>query len=160
MIPMNAEVRQAFLDCKKKQDEDKKKYRKKWGRENPLADALPDPVFTTSPGNPYLPGSAYQETRCIIDMVNRKEEKLAIEEHREPHLIYFSPHMLRHTFVTHCVESGMDYASIRKITGHADLKMTEYYTHLEQEHLKHSYQKYEEKYVLFNDKKDSLTEKN
>ena len=98
--------------------------------------------------------------RCIIDMVNRKEEKLAIEEHREPHLIYFSPYMLRHTFVTHCVESGMDYASIRKITGHADLKMTEYYTHLEQEHLKHSYQKYEEKYVLFNDKKDSLTEKN
>lgn len=54
----------------------------------------------------------------------------------------------------------MDYASIRKITGHADLKMTEYYTHLEQEHLKHSYQKCEEKYVLFNDKKDSLTEKN
>lgn len=57
MIPMNAEVRQAFLDWKKKQDEDKKKYRKKWGRENPLADVLPDPVFTTSPGNPYLLGS-------------------------------------------------------------------------------------------------------
>ena len=30
MIPMNAEVRQAFLDWKKKQDEDKKKYRKKY----------------------------------------------------------------------------------------------------------------------------------
>lgn len=57
MIPMNAKIRQAFLDWEKKQDEDKKKYRKKWGRENPQADVLPDPVFTTSPGNPYLPGS-------------------------------------------------------------------------------------------------------
>lgn len=35
MIPMNAKIRQAFLDWEKKQDEDKKKYRKKWGRENP-----------------------------------------------------------------------------------------------------------------------------
>lgn len=45
MIPMNAKIRQAFLDWEKKQDEDKKKYRKKWGRENPLADVLPDPVL-------------------------------------------------------------------------------------------------------------------
>ena len=60
--------------------------------------------------------------------------------------------------VEHCSETEQNAVETERDT--TDLKMTEYYTHLEQEHLKHSYQKYEEKYVLFNDKKDFLTEKN
>ena len=57
-------------------------------------------------------------------MVNRKEEKLAIEEHREPHLIYFSPYMLRHTFCTRMILGGIDLKTVQIIMGHANAETT------------------------------------
>ncbi|MCC2238335.1 tyrosine-type recombinase/integrase [Fusicatenibacter sp. CLA-AA-H213] len=146
-IPMTPVVAQAFLDWKEKQDGDKETYGKKWGNNNELMADLADPVFTTAPGNPYLPSAAYGESRCIIEMINAHEAKQAQLENRDPVFMKLTPHMLRHTFVTHCVEAGMNYAAIRKITGHADIKMTEYYTHLEDDFLKTSYQEYEKKYA-------------
>ena len=39
-------------------------------------------------------------------------------------IVSISPHMLRHTFATRCYESGMDWYSISRILGHADVETT------------------------------------
>lgn len=44
-------------------------------------------------------------------------------------------HIFRHTFVTRCIQSEMDAATVKKIAGHSDEKMTNYYTHIEEEHI-------------------------
>ena len=62
--------------------------------------------------------------------VQLRMNKLAMDLPKHVH-----PHLLRHTFASHMLESSGDLRAVQELLGHADIATTQIYTHLDFQHL-------------------------
>ena len=70
-------------------------------------------------------------TRLSVRSVQLRLKKMAVKQGLPP----IHPHMLRHSFATHMLESSGDLRTIQELLGHSSLSTTQIYTKLDYQHL-------------------------
>jgi integrase/recombinase XerC len=73
-------------------------------------------------------GGARLTARAIQQRVRRWGIRQGLDTH-------VHPHMLRHSFASHVLESSGDLRAVQELLGHADISTTQIYTHLDFQHL-------------------------
>jgi integrase/recombinase XerC len=83
------------------------------------------PIFRGRGGAPINPRT-----------IQLRMNKLALQQGIPKHI---HPHLLRHTFASHMLESSGDLRAVQELLGHADIATTQIYTHLDFQHLARVY---------------------
>lgn len=84
-------------------------------------------IFVSSRGNPI-------SVRSIQSRIRFWARKQGLPQQVHPHL-------LRHSFASHLLESSGDLRAVQELLGHADISTTQVYTHLDFQHLASVYDK-------------------
>ncbi|HEY8586828.1 MAG TPA: tyrosine recombinase XerC [Rhodanobacter sp.] len=84
-----------------------------------------EPVFRGRHGAPISPRT-----------VQTRMNTLALQQGMPKHI---HPHLLRHTFASHMLESSGDLRAVQELLGHADIATTQIYTHLDFQYLARVY---------------------
>jgi integrase/recombinase XerC len=84
-------------------------------------------LFVTENGKPLQPRFVYAFVHQYLEMVTTVQKK--------------SPHILRHSFATHLMNSGADLNAVKELLGHSSLAATQIYTHNSIEKLKEVFNK-------------------
>ena len=82
-------------------------------------------LIITNKGKKIYGNFVYSVVNNYLSLVTTKDKK--------------SPHMLRHSFATHLLDSGADLSAIKTLMGHSNLAATQVYTHNSLERLKKMY---------------------
>jgi len=90
-----------------------------WREDRPAADSAQ--VF---PGR----GGAPISQRAVQLRIKQLAQRQGLFKH-------VHPHMLRHSFASHILESSGDLRGVQELLGHADIATTQVYTHLDFQHL-------------------------
>lgn len=115
MIPMMAEVKEAFLLERKRQEEAGILCRA-------VIDGYTDFIFINRFGDAQHQGTLNKALRRIIRDYN--DEILTEGKPLDSLLPYFSCHILRHTFATRMCEAGINIKVIQETLGHTDVATT------------------------------------
>ena len=75
-------------------------------------------------------------TRISPRSIQQRLRKWSLKQGLNTHV---HPHMLRHSFATHILESSGDLRAVQELLGHADISTTQVYTHLDFQHLARVY---------------------
>lgn len=88
-------------------------------------------MLTLKPDEKYLfPGKkGHTSPRNVQKIVEKAADKAGLK--KKVH-----PHMLRHCFATHLLESGVDIRKIQELLGHSNLQTTQIYTSVSKKELK------------------------
>ena len=71
-------------------------------------------------------------SRLSNSSIQKRLKKMALEQGLNTNIY---PHMLRHSFASHILESSKDLRAVQELLGHANLSTTQIYTHLDFQHL-------------------------
>jgi integrase/recombinase XerC len=63
------------------------------------------------------------------------QQRLAMWSRRQGLAQHVHPHMLRHSFASHVLQSSGDLRAVQEMLGHASISTTQVYTHLDWQHL-------------------------
>ncbi len=77
-----------------------------------------------------------QHKRLSQRQIQIRLKQWASKNHSDRHL---SPHMLRHSFASHILQSSQDIRAVQELLGHSQLSTTQIYTQLDFEHLAQVY---------------------
>jgi integrase/recombinase XerC len=96
----------------------------------------------------HRPGQAGQDEKALF--ISRRGKRISnssIQQRLKKRAlqqgvgISLHPHMLRHSFASHLLESCKDLRAVQELLGHANLSTTQIYTHLDFQHLAGVYDK-------------------
>ncbi len=96
-----------------------------WRQHQQLSQQAISAVFTNKKGGRLHPRS-----------IQMRFNKLSVSQGVDQPV---HPHMLRHSFASHMLESSGDLRAVQELLGHANLTTTQVYTHLDFQHLANVY---------------------